>query len=454
MDAQTWLWLATTLTAALAGVGMGWWLGSRQRLSEAELERDYVRRELFERVESEGDVLRDELRERDQQLSALNAKLVRLEAELQASQQLLAVERQRFEELQATAKHEFKAIAAQLLEEKGSRLNELQQQRLDALLQPLKEKIEDFREGIEQKLLQDAKEKFSLREAIENLTMLNERLSEEAEHLARALKGDVKIQGDWGEWQLERLLELAGLQKGLHYTTQESFDDGEGQRKRPDCIVHLPGGRHLVIDSKVSLVAWEEFCRAEVDEQRQQHLQRLLQHLRAHIKGLAGKSYAQLEQLHTPDYVLLYVPLEPAFSAAMQAEPALFQEALRYNVVLVTNSTLLATMKTVAYIWRQDQQKKSVMEIARQSGKLYDKLVMFVADLQEVGKKIAQAQQTWAKAMHKLKDGERYGATVLGRAERIRQLGAETSKRLPSDLLPDEDDHTEKPSPPLSDRQL
>ncbi len=440
MDPNVTLWLGTTALAALSGVALGWWLGSSRRrgIAEEEVQRDYVRRELYERVEADGDVLRDELKEREAEVTRLRERLARLEAELKAERARIEAERTRFEELQAAARNEFEALAARLLEEKGQRLNELQNKQLDALLGPLKEKIEEFREGVEQKLLQDAKEKFSLREAIQNLTSLNQRLSEEAQQLARALKGDAKVQGDWGEWQLERLLELAGLQQGVHFSMQDSFSE-DGRRKRPDCIVHLPEGRHLIIDSKVSLVAWEQYCSADDEATKRRALERHLQSLRSHIKGLAGKRYQQLEQVQSPDYVLLFVPIEPAFSAAIQADTSLFQEALRQNVVLVTNSTLLATMKTVAYIWKQDQQKKSVMQIARESGKLYDKLVAFVTDLQDVGKKLESAQQSWARAMHKLKDGERYGATVLGRAEKIRKLGAETSKSIPPELLPDEE---------------
>lgn len=438
MEPNLTLWLGITAFAALGGVALGWWMGSSRRkgMTEEEVQRDYVRRELFEKVEADGDVLRDELKEREAEVTRLREQLAGLQAELKAERARIEAERKRFEELQAAARNEFRAMAAQLLEEKGQRLNDLQNRQLGALLGPLKEKIEEFREGVEQKLLQDAKEKFSLREAIQNLTSLNQRLSEEAQQLARALKGDTKVQGDWGEWQLERLLELAGLQRGVHFTMQDSFSE-DGQHKRPDCIVYLPEDRHLIIDSKVSLVAWEAFCRAETEDQRRRCMDRHLQSLRAHIKSLSGKRYQQIEQVQSPDYVLLFVPIEPAFSAAIQADTSLFQEALRQNVVLVTNSTLLATMKTVAYIWKQDQQKKSVMQIARESGKLYDKLVAFVTDLQEVGKKLESAQQSWAKAMHKLKDGERYGATVLGRAEKIRKLGAETSKSLPPELLPE-----------------
>ena len=301
----------------------------------------------------------------------------------------------------------------------------------------MKEKIKEFEEGIERKFLDDAKEKMSLREAIFNLKELNTQLSEDANRLVNALKGDSKFQGDWGEFSLELLLEKAGLQKEIHYQVQSSFKDEEGKEKRPDFIIHLPDDKQLIVDSKVSLTAYERFFHAETPEEQKQHLKEHLQSLRQHVKGLSRKNYQQLYQINTPDYLLLFVPIEPAFLLAQQEDPKLFLEALDQNVVIVTSSTLLATMRTVSFIWKQDKQKRSVLEIARQSGLLYDRFVAFVEDMQTIGQRIDQAQSSYHSAMQKLKTGKKPGSTLIGRAERIRELGARTTKRLPENLRPD-----------------
>ncbi|MEM9992367.1 MAG: DNA recombination protein RmuC, partial [Bacteroidota bacterium] len=247
-------------------------------------------------------------------------------------------------------------------------------------------------------------------------------------------------QGSWGEFRLELLLEKAGLKKDIHFRTQVSLKDEQGNRKRPDFIIDLPEGRQLIIDAKVSLTAYERYfnCDDTTDTQKQQHLKAHLHSLRRHIKDLSSKNYQRLYAINSPDYVLLFIPVEPAFTIANQTDKELFLDALDKNIVLVTTSTLLATMRTVAYIWKQERQKKNVLEIAKQSGLLYDKFVGFVQDLQQIGTRLEDAQGAYHKAMNKLKDSTKYGDTLVGRVERIRALGAKTSKHLPTDLLPDD----------------
>jgi DNA recombination protein RmuC len=241
------------------------------------------------------------------------------------------------------------------------------------------------------------------------------------------------MQGDWGEFQLEMLLEKSGLQKEIHYLIQPSYKDEEGAQKRPDFVINLPENKHLIIDSKVSLAAYERFFNSSDENERQIYLLQHLESIKRHIKDLSNKNYQQLYQINAPDYLLMFVPLEPALNVANQHSPQLFLDALEQNIILVTSSTLLATMRTVAFIWKQERQKKNVLEIARQGGLLYDKFVGFVDDLKLIGQRIEDTNIAYQSALHKLKDGSRYGDTLVGRAERIKELGAKTSKSLPSE---------------------
>jgi DNA recombination protein RmuC len=299
----------------------------------------------------------------------------------------------------------------------------------------LRERIKTFEEGIEKRFLEETRDRISLKKEIEGLRALNQQLSEDANNLASALKGDNKAQGDWGEVQLELLLEKAGLQKNVHFQVQPTFRDENGKAKRPDFIINLPEDKTLIIDSKVSLKAYDRCFSTEDKQERERHLKAHIDSIRRHIRDLSSKNYTNLYQIHTPDYLLLYIPIEPAFALAVQQDPQLFVDALDANVVVVSNSTLLATMRTVSYIWKQEKQKSSVLEIARQSGMLYDKFVNFVDDLKGVGQRIQQAQHAYDDAMNKLVDSKKYGDTLVGRAERIRELGARTSRQLPEDIV-------------------
>jgi DNA recombination protein RmuC len=260
-------------------------------------------------------------------------------------------------------------------------------------------------------------------------------LSADASQLANALKGDSKMQGDWGEYRLEMLLERAGLTRDVHFETQQNFKDFDGKDKRPDFIIRLPEDKQLIIDSKVSLTAYEAYYNAENDKERNNYLKAHIASIRKHLKDLNSKKYEQLYQINTPDYLIMFVPIEPAFAVAVQEDSNLFLEALDKNIVLVTTSTLLATMRTVAYIWKQENQKSNVLEIAKQSGLLYDKFCLFVEDLQEIGKKLTHAQVAYEGAMNKLTESKKFGDTLVGRAERIKELGANASKSLPKELL-------------------
>lgn len=347
-----------------------------------------------------------------------------------------------FKQLQQQSQAQFENLANRIFEEKSAKFTAQNQAQIGELLKPLRERIKDFEDNIEKKFLEDTKDKLTLRLAIEQLQNLNSQLSDDANRLALALKGDNKTQGDWGEYQLEMLLEKAGLEKGIHFRTQESFKDDNQKDKRPDFIINLPDDKHLVIDCKVSLVAYERFFNAEDEESQARFLKAHVESLRQHVKGLSEKQYQLLHQIQAPDYTLLFVPIEPAFALAQREDSRLFLDALDKNIVIVTSSTLLATMRTVSYIWKQEKQKQSVLEIARQSGLLYDKLVGFVEDLKAVGARLDAAGDAYQNAMQKLMESRKYGDTLLGRAERIKKLGAKASKSLPGDMLPAPEEET------------
>jgi DNA recombination protein RmuC len=441
-------WLTLALALLVTGLALGfvvgyWWL--RVRLGQTfvrreEVEERYVHRGVHDSLQEQTDLMQANYQEKVEAERQLSAELAAARAQLEHLQLRVTEQVGEMKRLQEESRLSFENIANRLLEEKSQKFTQQNQAQLQHLLDPLREKIKTFEENIQRRYLDETKDRISLKKEIENLRSLNQQLSEDAGNLAAALKGDNKTQGDWGEMQLERLLERAGLQKGVHFETQTSLRDSNGQLKRPDFIINLPDEKHLIIDAKVSLTAYDRFCQAEEKAERSSYLKAHLDSLRTHIRELSAKNYQQLYQIHSPDYILLFVPIEPAFALAVQEDHQLFLEALERNVVLVTNSTLLATMRTVSFIWKQDKQKRSVMEIARQSGLLYDKFCNFVEDLQSLGQRLDQAQRSYQDAMYKLADGKRYGDTLVGRAEKLRRLGARTTKQLPATLRRSEEE--------------
>ena len=439
--------MTTLLLVALAALLLGLLLGylvarlglQRTHLPRALLSSEYVPCDTYQRLEQDTDVLRAELREATEtgrqweKTAALaaqrNDELQRRAAESEAAAT----------ELRRTARLEFEQVANKLLQEKGQAMTRQNELQLQSVLNPLRAHIKDFKEEIERKFVEDVRDKTALKEQIIQLAELNQQLSKDAVQLAAALKGDSKKQGDWGELQLELLLEKAGLQRDLHYYAQPNYKDENGRDKRPDFVVKLPGEKHLIVDSKVSLTAYERFCSSDDKQDQKQHLTAHVSSLRKHLRDLESKQYPHLRELHSPDYLLLYVPIEPAFAVALSHDPKLFTEALDRNIVIVTNATLLATLRTVGYIWTQDKQQQSVLEIARESGKLYDKFVGFVDDLQQVGQRLDQAQSSYESAFRKLKTSKKRRDTLIGRAEHIRSLGAKAQKRLPPALIEEEE---------------
>ena len=405
------------------------------KLLEKSIAGKYVLKEIFDSLQQQADLYRDDLLDKEQEIRKLGEINSARDQQISHLEERLGNQKVELDALQERFKVEFENIANRLLEEKSVKFTEQNHTQLHSILQPLREKIKTFEEGIERRYIEETKDKVSLKKEIEQLRELNQQLSQDANNLVSALKGESKTQGDWGEYRLEMLLKKAGLVKGIHFDTQNSYKDTNGQHKRPDFIINLPEGKHLIIDSKVSLKAYEKYFNCNEDTERKKHLKAHISSIRSHIKDLNSKNYQLLYQINSPDYLLLFVPIEPAFSIATQEDNRLFLDALDKNIVLVTNSTLLATMRTVSYIWKQEKQKKSVLEIARQSGLLYDKFVSFVTDLRAVGQRMDSARTAYDTAMRKLNDSRRYGDTLVGRAEKIRELGAKTSKQLPKELL-------------------
>ena len=404
-------------------------------ISVSETEKKYVLKELYENLKSQIIVLKKELLQYHKDYENVSKALAKKEQLAENLNDKLREQKEEIEQLQIRLTTEFENIANKILDEKSQKFTHQNQENLNTILNPLKEKIKEFEERVEKTYITETKERNLLTEEISKLRELNLQLSADASQLANALKGDSKTQGDWGEYRLEMLLERAGLTKDVHFETQQSFKDFDGNDKRPDFIINLPENKQLIIDSKVSLTAYESYYNAENEADRNNYLKAHISSIRKHIKDLNSKKYEQLYQINTPDYLIMFVPIEPAFAIAVQEDSNLFLEALDKNIVLVTTSTLLATMRTVAYIWKQENQRSHVLEIAKQSGLLYDKFCLFIDDLQEIGKRLNSAQSAYEGAMNKLTESKKFGDTLVGRAERIKELGANASKSIPKEFL-------------------
>lgn len=379
--------------------------------------------------------LRTSLAGAEKQILTLTAELASLTTERTSLMEKLALQKDELAALHQRMSLEFKELANQILDDKSKKFTEQNLNNLKNVLDPLRDRIKDFEEKVNKAYDSEMREKHFLRKEVEQLMKLNQQVSEEANRLTHALKGDSKVQGDWGELQLELILEKAGLERDVHYRKQENFVSDEGKSLRPDFVINLPEGKHLVIDSKVSLTAYENYYHAEADDQRQRHLREHLTSVSRHVSDLSSKNYQGLYGINSPDYVLLFVPVEPALSLVIKEDPKVFEKSLEKNIVMVSATTLLATLRTIAYIWKQENQKRNVLEIARESGALYDKFVSFMEDLVGVGKKLEDAKTGYSDAMNKLVESPKKGDTIIGRIERIKSLGANASKQLPQRLL-------------------
>ncbi len=373
--------------------------------------------------------LRDQLTAEQQRLSNKVAELATtLESERSKTVENLQLLKNAEEQLS----NRFKSLASEILEDKSKRFTEQNQINLNQLLEPLKVKITEFQGKVQEVYIQEGKDRSALAEQVKQLMALNNQLSKDAHNLTSALKGQAKTQGNWGEFILERVLETSGLRKGHEYDVQESHTREDGTRAQPDVVVHMPEDRHLIVDAKVSLTAYEEYANAETDHQRDAAMKRHLDSVRGHIKELSVKNYQQLYGLKSLDFVLMFIPVEPAFMLAIAHDSNLWQDAWKKNVLLVSPSTLLFVLRTVAHLWRQEQQNRNAQEIANQGAALYDKLVGFVEDLESLGTKLKQAQTSYEGAYNKFAGGR---GNVIRQAEKLKDLGVKPTKQLPQKLV-------------------
>ncbi|HUA65883.1 MAG TPA: DNA recombination protein RmuC [Alphaproteobacteria bacterium] len=419
------------VVGGLLGFFFGRFFGrGRGGSSDSRLENDLQQRLAQREVEQ---------RTSQDQLFALNKRNGELGAELKLLNERLATERQQLETIQEKFRKEFEAVSNKLILDNTSRFNQQSTESLGKLLAPLKETLGEFKTSLDTTRRETATHSALLKEQIG-------RIGTEAANLSKALKGDVKALGNWGENMLDQILEKSGLQRDVHYRRQRGARDVEGDQRYLDVIVELPEKRNLVIDSKVSLRAYEESVNAPDDAGKLAALDRHIEAIRKHFRDLGAKRYQDIHGINTPDFVLMYVPIEAAFFAAIARAPGLFSEALDENIVLITNSTLLATLRTVAHVWRLADQQKHVLEIADRGGKLYDKFVGFVEDLQAVGDALGKARKAWEDASTKLHSGS---GNLISQTEKLKHLGAKAAKSLPNALLEKADEETPVINPKL-----
>jgi DNA recombination protein RmuC len=327
---------------------------------------------------------------------------------------------------------EFENLANKILEEKTQKFTEQNKENLKNILSPLQDKILHFEKKVEDTHKESIDYHAALRQQIVSLSEMNAQMSKETINLTKALKGDSKMQGNWGELVLERVLEKSGLEKGREYEVQQAFTTAEGTRILPDVIINLPDGKKMIVDSKVSLTAYEKYVNEEDDVQQSIHLKEHVNSVKRHVEQLSDKRYQDIYQMESPDFVLLFIPIEPAFALALQEDLTLYNKAFEKNIVIVTPSTLLATLRTIDSMWTNQKQQENAIEIARQAGALYDKFEGFVSDLIKIGKKMDEAKVEYSSAMNKLTEGK---GNLVTSAEKLKKMGAKAKKALPEAIL-------------------
>lgn len=334
-------------------------------------------------------------------------------------------------QIQKTLTLQFENLAQKIFEEKSSKMSDQNYQQLSNLLNPLKEKIKDFEKKVEDTYGSDLRDRSHLKGEISKLIELNQNMSKEAQNLALALKGENKTQGNWGELILENILERSGLRKGEEYLTQETLKGSGGETLRPDVIVNLPDGKHLIVDSKMTLTAYEASVSASSEQDKEKFAQAHVDSLKKHINDLSEKKYHTADKVISPDFVMLFMPLEPAFALAFRMKPELFEQAWDKNIAIVSPTTLLTTLRTVAALWKQERQQHNALEIAKRGGELYDKFAGIVKDLENMGNKLSSARETHEEIMKKISTGR---GNLIGQVEKLKELGAKAEKSLPAPL--------------------
>ena len=393
-----------------------------------------VKEQLSAELVSDREKYLGEINIEKEKLSKADSRLAKAEQVFQSQEEKFSTLKSELENVHKKYTTEFENIANKILDEKSQKFTDQNKNNLEIILNPLKEKIKDFESKVEKAYKTESDERITLKAEIKNLIDLNKQVSEDANNLAKALKGDNKKQGNWGEVILEKVLERSGLVKGQEYLTQFSTTNSEGSRIQPDALIKLPDDKHIIVDAKVSLIAYEASVNASNEEDRDRFTKEHLLSVRNHVKLLSSKDYQSSPDINTPDFVLLFIPIESSFSVAVQADQELFSFAWDKKIVIVSPSTLLATLRTIASLWKQERQTKNVMEIARQGGELYDKFVGFLEDMQKIEKGIEQSSKAYQDAINKLNTGS---GNLVRRIENIKKLGAKTNKekQIPAKFL-------------------
>jgi len=400
--------------------------------SHAEMQEERSKNEQHLEVEKERAAA--EINTLRKELNDANITIAKAREAFKAQEEKFVTLKSELENVHKKYTTEFEVIANKILDEKATKFTEQNKSNLDIILNPLKENIKAFEEKVEKAYKAESDERIVLKTEIKNLIELNQKISDEANNLAKALKGDNKKQGNWGEIILEKVLERSGLVKEQEYRTQFSTNNSEGKRIQPDAVIMLPDDKHIIVDSKVSLIAYEAFVNAHTEEEKEAYIREHLASVRNHVKLLSDKDYHSSADFNTPDFVLLFIPIESSFSVAVQADHELFSFAWDRKIVIVSPSTLLATLRTIASLWKQERQTKNVMEIARQGGELYDKFVGFLEDMQKIERGIEQSSKAYNDAINKLSSGS---GNIVKRIQNIQKLGAKTNKdkQIPAKFL-------------------
>lgn len=426
------------------GVGtLGFFIGfykSKSELSRLEERNENLQRQSEESQQREISLKKELETEIDQErvkFNSLSQDNATLEANYSNLKQKLEDQKGELEEMQVHLRAQFENLANKILEEKTEKFTKQNKESLNLLLSPLGEKIEEFKNKVEEKYKDEVEARGSLKQELKQLLELNQKMSEDAKNLTKALKGDTKTQGNWGEVILERILEKSGLAKGREYDIQQSTTTEDGRRLQPDVVVNLPDNKFLIVDSKVSLTAYEKLSSSDDQAEADKALKQHVLSIRSHVKGLSEKNYQQLYGDRSPNFVLLFIPIESAFGIAIQNDPNLYYEAFERDIVIVSPSTLLATLATIASIWKQEYQSKNAMEIAKRGGALYDKFVGFVESMETIGQRIRQTQDSYDEAIGRLSTGS---GNLVRQAEQLKKLGVKASKTLSENIT----DNTEE----------
>jgi DNA recombination protein RmuC len=383
-------------------------------------------------LRSEREGLKTTRSELEQRLKSEETRANVLDTRNQLLQQQLDTLQASLEEFKKQAKAEFENLANRILDDKTKTFSETTEKSLGSLLDPLKEKLQNFEKIVNDKYTDEVKERSSLKGEIERLISLNNKMVSETNSLTQALRGDSKFQGDWGELVLERILEHSGLRENYEYSLQQGHKDDEGSLYKPDVIINLPENKHIIIDSKVSLTAYERYHALSESAHQEQQIKEHIKSIKQHVNELSSKHYAKLRNLNSPDFVLMFIPIEPAYILAMKEEPDLSARAWEKRVAIVTSTTLLATLKTVGSIWKIEDRNRNAEQIATEAANLYDKFVGFLEDFEKIGKTFESGQKLYGEAFNKLKDGQ---GNVFRRMEKLRDMGVSPKKLIRPELL-------------------